>query len=101
VAAYEASGASDEDRIAVLATRLSGVSDLALPVHPTPGGMKVLRRSIDKALKAEVGGSESDQEEGPQEHGGGGGEAAVKLSAHGVGPLDLDLARSRREELIF
>jgi hypothetical protein len=63
--------------------------------------MEVLRRGVDEALKAEVRSGESDQEEGPQEQGGGGGEAAVKLTAHGVGPLDLDLSRSRREELIF
>lgn len=63
--------------------------------------MEVFRRGVNEALKAKVGSRESDQEEGPQEHGGGGGEASVKLAANGVGPLDLDLARGRREELIF
>lgn len=84
--------AGDEDGHASLAVDLGGCADLLLPLDAAPGGGEVAATGIDETLEAEIGGGEGDEKESPEEHGAGGGEAAVELAVHGVGTLDLEFA---------
>ena len=98
MAADESSGSGDEDGDSTGAVDLSGVPDLLLPLDPSPGGGEVPATGIHEALEAQVGSSQGDQEERPEEHRAGGGEASVELAVRSV---DLELPRSRRKQLLL
>ncbi|CAL9071826.1 unnamed protein product [Musa acuminata var. zebrina] len=97
----EAGGAGDEHGHASGAAGGGRFPDLLLPLHSAPRGVEISGGAVDEALEAEVGGRERDQEQRPQEHGAGRGEAAVELAIDGVRPLDLHLPRRRWKQLIF
>uniref|UniRef100_A0A8R7UZT1 Uncharacterized protein n=1 Tax=Triticum urartu TaxID=4572 RepID=A0A8R7UZT1_TRIUA len=76
-------------------------ADLPLPVQAAPGRGEVARRGVDEGVEAEVRGRHGHEEERPQEHGARGGEAPVQLPGHGTRPLDLHLARRRRQHVLL
>lgn len=97
----ETGGAGDQYGHAAGSVDLGGVADLLLPLDAAPGGGEVPATGVDEALETQIRRRQGDQEQGPQEHGAGGGEAPVELAVHAVATLDLELAWRRWKQLIF